>query len=442
MLQNLREQIRLCYERAAKAKRRAEETSDPKAKANFLNTERRWLLLARSYQHSERLKDFIRAIPDRPKAANALVHVTERSRGEQPLRSWEEDLQTVISNTPFMLTRCSSDLRYQFVSRAFAQMFGGGPKDFVGKPISDIIGEEAFATILPHIQQVLQGKRVEYESEIHYQGIGSRVVRAIYMPDRDQKGNIQGWIASIIDVSDRAHANRLRKQLASIVDSSNDAIVSKDLNGVIVSWNKGAERIFGYMADEVVGKPIVILMPPDLWPRILERILGGERVEHYETKRRHKDGRLLDVALTVSPVKDADGRIVGASKVARDITYQKRAQERMAADLRAMTLLREVGSLCAREGKNLDKCLQEILDAAIAIAGADKGNIQLLEPEAGVLMIAAQRGFGPAFLKYFEYVGDDPTACAAAMRSGERVIIEGCNYQRGLRRATINECAN
>jgi GAF domain len=105
-------------------------------------------------------------------------------------------------------------------------------------------------------------------------------------------------------------------------------------------------------------------------------------------------------------------------------TFEHRYRdERMAADLCAMTMLREVGNLCAREGKNLDKCLHEILDVAIAIAGADKGNIQLLDSEAG-LLIAAQRGFGPAFLKYFEYVGDGPSACAAAMRSGERVVVE------------------
>jgi PAS domain S-box-containing protein len=421
MLQNISDQIRLCYERAAKAKRRAEETSDPKEKADFLNTERRWLLLARSYQHSERLRDFIRAIPHRPNA------VTERPRGEQPLRSWEVDLQTVINNTPFMLTRCDSDLRYQFVSRAYAQMIEREPKDVAGKSMVEIMGEEGFNTILPYIHHVLQGNRVEYECEVHFQGIGPRILRAIYIPDRDQNGVVQGWIGSIIDISDRAQAVRVRKQLASIVDSSDDAIVSKDLNGVIVSWNRGAERIFGYSAEEVVGKPITILIPPDLQdeePRILEHIRRSERIDHYETRRRHKDGRLLDVSLTVSPVKDADGQVVGASKVARDITYQKQAQERMAADLQATTMLREVGSLCAREGKNLDKCLYELLDAAIAIAGADKGNIQLLEPESGMLLMAAQRGFGPAFLKYFEYVGDDPTACAAAMRSGERVIIE------------------
>jgi len=308
MLQSLSEQIRLCYERAAEAMRRAEETTDPETKADFLNTERRWLLLARSYQFSDSLKDFIRAIPDRLfGTGSTLKDATVRHRDRQALRNPEEDLQTVIDGSAY---------------------------------------------------------------------------------------------------------------LVSIVNSSSDAILSKNLNGVILSWNRGAELIFGYSADEVVGKSITILMPSDLLdeePKILERIRRGEHIDNYETKRRHKDGRLLDILLTVSPVKDADGRIVGASKIARDITYQKRAQQRMAADLWAMTTLREVGSLCAREGKNLDKCLHGILYAAIAIAGADKGNIQLLEPEAGVLTIAAQRGFGPAFLKYFECMRDGPSACSAAM---------------------------
>jgi PAS domain S-box-containing protein len=423
MLQSLSKQIQLCYERAAEAKQRAEVTTDLKVKTEFLNTEKRWLLLARSYQLSERLEDFIKAIPDHPKVASTQE---ERLSSEPPSHRWIEDLQAVIDNTPFMLTRCSSDLRYQFVSRACAQMFGREPKDFVGKSIVDVIGEQGFNAILPHIQQVLQGNRVEYESEIQYAEIGRRVIRAIYIPDRDHRGNVQGWIECIIDISERADAVRLRKQLASIVDSSDDAIVSKDLNGIIVSWNKGAERIFGYSADEVVGKPGTILIPPNLQdeePGILDHIRRGEHIENYETKRRHKDGRLLDVSITVSPVKDDDGRVVGASKVARDITYRKRAQQQMAADLWGMTMLREVAGLCAREGKNLDKCLHEILEVAIAITGANKGNIQLLDPEVG-LLIAVHRGFGPAFLKYFECVRDDPSSCSAAMQSGEPIIVE------------------
>jgi PAS domain S-box-containing protein len=426
MLQSLSEEIRLCYERAAEARQHAEEMRDPGAKADFLNTERSWLLLARSYQFSASLNDFIREISDRWNATGTQVDVTERPRGEQR-RGWAEDLQAVIDNSPFMLTRCSSDLRYQFVSRAYAQMVGREPEDVAGKSIVEIMGEEGFNTILPHIRQVLQGKRVEHESEVRFQGIGPRVLRAIYTPDRDQKGNVHGWIAFIIDISDRAHAIRVRQQLASFIESSDNSILSTDLEGVIVNWSRGAERIFGYSADKVVGKPITILIPHDLqdeeW-RILERIRRGERIDLYETKRCHKDGRLLDISLTVSPLKDSDGRIIGASKIGRDITDQRRAQERIAADLRAMTMLREVGGLCASKGEDLKKCLHGIVDAATAIAGADKGNIQLFEPTTGVLTIVAQRGFGPAFLKYFEHVRDDSSACAAAMQSGERVVVE------------------
>jgi PAS domain S-box-containing protein len=120
--------------------------------------------------------------------------------------------------------------------------------------------------------------------------------------------------------------------LAAIVESSDDAIVSKDLNGVITSWNGGAERILGYNAREVVGRHISIIIPPDHLdeePKILERIRRGDRVDHYETVRRRKDNSLVDVSLTISPIKDATGRIIGASKIARDITNRRRAQERL-----------------------------------------------------------------------------------------------------------------
>jgi PAS domain S-box-containing protein len=115
--------------------------------------------------------------------------------------------------------------------------------------------------------------------------------------------------------------------LAAIVDSSDDAIISKDLNGIIMSWNKGAERLFGYTSEEAIGKPITILIPPDRLqeePVILERLKKGERVDHFETIRRRKDGMLLEISLTISPVRDGNGTIIGASKIARDITETKK----------------------------------------------------------------------------------------------------------------------
>jgi PAS domain S-box-containing protein len=129
---------------------------------------------------------------------------------------------------------------------------------------------------------------------------------------------------------ERKRAEEMRARLAAIVQSSDDAIVSKDLNGIIMSWNAGAERIFGYTADEAIGNPITIVIPPerlDEEPQILARIRQGERVDHFETVRRRKDGTLLDISLTVSPIVDARGTIVGASKIARDIT-ERRALER------------------------------------------------------------------------------------------------------------------
>lgn len=117
--------------------------------------------------------------------------------------------------------------------------------------------------------------------------------------------------------------------LASIVESSDDAIISKDLNGIVTSWNRSATRIFGYTADDMIGRPIAVLAAPDRvdeMPAILERIRRGDRVDHYETKRRAKSGQILDISLTVSPVRDTKGRIVGASKIARDITEKKIAE--------------------------------------------------------------------------------------------------------------------
>jgi PAS domain S-box-containing protein len=141
--------------------------------------------------------------------------------------------------------------------------------------------------------------------------------------------------------------------LASIVECGDDAIVSKNLDGIITSWNKGAERIFGYLADEVMGKPITILIPPERLHEedvILESIRRGDRVDHYETIRRHKDGNLIDVSLTISPMRDANGTVVAASKIARDITERKRSEAQISvlaheAEHRAKNLLANVKAM-------------------------------------------------------------------------------------------------
>lgn len=139
-----------------------------------------------------------------------------------------------------------------------------------------------------------------------------------------------GRVWTIRDVTERKRLEEVRFRLAAIVESSVDAIVSKKLDGTIITWNKGAERMFGYKADEIIGKPVTTLIPPDRLEEetyIISRIRSGSRVEHYESVRVKKDGSLFDVSLTISPVLDAQGSIVGASKIARDITEKKKAEE-------------------------------------------------------------------------------------------------------------------
>jgi PAS domain S-box-containing protein len=154
-------------------------------------------------------------------------------------------------------------------------------------------------------------------------------------PLHDASGNVVGAVNMLVDLTERSQAEQVRQLLASIVESSDDAIVSKDLNGVIESWNPGAERLFGYTDDEVIGKSVTCLFPFDLLHEenaILGRIRRGEKIEHYETVRRRKDGSLVDVSLTVSPVRNAAGKVTGVSKIARDISARKKAEhERLLA---------------------------------------------------------------------------------------------------------------
>jgi PAS domain S-box-containing protein len=185
-----------------------------------------------------------------------------------------------------------------------------------------------------------EGRVVQGREVIAERPDGARVWFEPYpTPLRDAEGRIIGGINMLLDITERKQREQVTALLGAIVDSSDDAILSKDLNGVITSWNKSAERMFGYTAQEAIGQSGTILIPADRMQeeaQIVGKIRQGEGVEHFETVRLRKDGSMLNVSLTLSPVKDAAGRVIGASKIARDITERKKAEEKLAEALQRL----------------------------------------------------------------------------------------------------------
>jgi PAS domain S-box-containing protein len=328
----------------------------------------------------------------------SFQELTERKRVEEALRASEAELQSVINRTPFMLVRCDRTLHYRFVSQAYAQLVGLRQEDIVGKTIVEALGPKGLATLRPHIDQVLAGEAVEFDAEIHFPNVGMRRLHIAYRPETDADGNVDGWIASLLDITEQSRAVQAREQLASIVESSGDAIVSKDLNGIIVSWNRAAEALFGYTADEVVGKPITILFPTELQdeePKILASIRRGESLDHYETVRQRKDGSRINVSLSVSPVRDARGVIIGASKIARDITARKRNEAVLARRADEQAALYQFTDKLYRA-----TCLPDVYDAALdaILAALHCSRASLLRfDKDGVMRFVAWRGLSEPY---------------------------------------------
>ena len=221
--------------------------------------------------------------------------------------------------------------------------------------------------------------------------------------------------------------------LAAVVESSLDAIVSMSLEGRIQSWNAGAAVLYGYSADEMLGRSILLIIPEELHAQelqLLERIRAGERIAHFDTTRKAKDGRRLPISLTISPIRDANGAVIGASKIARDISERKRSEKLLATEVEALAKLNELSSRLWRS-RALNEGLDEMLAAVMQLLSADKGNIQLLDRERQVLTIVAHKGFQREFLHFFREVSAaHDSACGRALRHGERAIIEDIELDR------------
>lgn len=255
---------------------------------------------------------------------------SRRELAEEALRKNERLIRALIDNAAAVIYVKDLEGRYLLVNRRYEDLFHLTQAQMVGKRDSDFFTKEQADVFHVQDQQVLSSRKVfEIEDTVLLED-GTHTYASIKFPISDAAGSACAVGGMATDITDRKRAQAAQALLAGIVEFSDDAIISKTLEGVVTTWNAGAERIFGYRPDEMVGKPVGILIPPDSGneePEILARIIRGECISHYETVRVRKDGQRIDVSLTVSPVKDADGKIISVSKIARDISHRKRAEE-------------------------------------------------------------------------------------------------------------------
>lgn len=342
--------------------------------------------------------------------------VTDRRKADDALRRNEKTLSDFFENAAVGLHWVGADGRIIRANRAELKMLGYAEEEFVGHHISEFHTDEA---TIAHILSALNSGAELNDCEATMR-CKDGSVKAVLISSNGlwEDGKFVHSRCFTRDITDQKRADAIRARLAAVVESSDDAILSKSLEGTIRTWNRGAEQMFGYTSDEIVGSSVLRLIPSERAgeeAEILARLNRGERIDHYETVRQRKDGTRFDVSLTVSPILDSKGNIIGASKIARDITKNKQAEASLREESEVNIHLNSVAGALATE-LDLEKIVQIITDAATQAVRAqfgaffynrvdDKGASYMLYTLSGVPrkafegfpMPRATAMFGPTF---------------------------------------------
>jgi len=257
--------------------------------------------------------------------------ITERHRAEEAVRESEQRFRLVADTAPVLMWMSGTDKLCTYFNKPWVNFTGRSIEHELGNGWAEGVHPEDLQRCLETYTQAFdQRENFKMEYRLRRHDGEYRWVLDIGVPRFNQDNSFAGYIGVGVDVTERRRAEEARFRHAAIVESSHDAIIGTDMSGTVTDWNKGAEWLFGYSASEAIGRNVSFLAAtdrPDEWQRNMKKVVNGDVVKSYETVRRRKDGNHIDIALTVSPIFDAEGGIVGASAIARDITERKRAED-------------------------------------------------------------------------------------------------------------------